>query len=124
MNKKKINHQRSWMLMTFGLLTLSVVTMSGCSQSQSGKDAANSGAAGTKVDQSVGGWWCVEHGVPEEECALCEKSLVAKFKEKGDWCKEHDRPESTCFICGPARFDKFAARYEAKTGQKPPKPTE
>ena len=76
------------------------------------------------VDLSHGGWWCVEHGVPEEECALCDKSLVAKFKEDGDWCDEHDRPESQCFICSPKRFDKFAATYEAKTGHKPPQPEE
>jgi hypothetical protein len=50
--------------------------------------------------------------------------LVAKFKEAGDWCKEHNRPESQCFLCNPARFDQFAARYEAKFGAKPPKPTE
>ena len=96
-----------------------------------------SGCAGEKKTTTTGndtqntvssddhsGWWCVEHGVPEEECALCDKSLVSKFKEDGDWCDEHDRPESQCFICSPARFDKFAMRYEAKTGQKPPQPEE
>ncbi len=70
------------------------------------------------------GWWCVEHGVPEEECALCEPSLVAAFQAKGDWCKIHQRPESQCFQCDPTRFERFAARYEAKFGEKPPQPTE
>lgn len=70
------------------------------------------------------GWWCVEHGVPEEECALCDTSLVAGFKAKGDWCLEHNRPESQCFICDASRFEPFAARYEAKNGEQPPKPTE
>jgi hypothetical protein len=70
------------------------------------------------------GWWCVEHGVPEEECALCDTRLVADFKAKGDWCDEHNRPESQCFTCEPQRFDRFAARYEAKFGEQPPKPTE
>ncbi|QDT16568.1 RND transporter [Alienimonas californiensis] len=70
------------------------------------------------------GWWCVEHGVPEGECALCDASLVADFKEKGDWCAEHDRPESQCFLCDPDRFDRFAARYAAKYGEQPPRPTE
>lgn len=70
------------------------------------------------------GWWCVEHGVPEEECALCQTKLVAEFKEKGDWCDEHDRPDSQCFTCHPENFEKFAARYEAKFGEQPPKPTE
>ena len=123
MTNKNIARGRSLTLTTIATLTLSVIAMTGCSKNDSANNTANS-VAGTKVDQSLGGWWCVEHGVPEEECALCDKSLVAKYKEKGDWCKEHDRPESTCFICGPARFDKFAARYEAKTGKKPPKPTE
>lgn len=70
------------------------------------------------------GWWCAEHGVPEGECARCDSSLVAGFKSKGDWCKEHDRPESQCFLCDPKRFEKFASRYEAKLGTKPPKPVE
>ncbi len=70
------------------------------------------------------GWWCSEHGVPESECALCDTSLVADFKATGDWCEEHNRPESQCFICGPERFEKFAARYEAKFGEAPPRPTE
>ena len=109
----------SMVLVTIATLSISVFALAGCQP----KGPTNA-AKDSKVDQSVGGWWCVEHGLPEEECALCDTSLVAKYKEKGDWCKEHDRPESTCFLCGPARFDKFAARYEAKTGQKPPKPSE
>ena len=96
--------------------------MSGCGKSETASTGAAGLTAVPAVDHSHNGWWCVEHGVPEEECALCDPSLVAKFKEAGDWCKEHDRPESQCFICSPARFEKFAARYEAKTGHKPPQP--
>jgi len=70
------------------------------------------------------GWWCNEHGVPEDECALCKTSLVAEFKANGDWCEEHGRPDSQCFTCNPDLFEKFAARYEAKFGEQPPKPTE
>lgn len=77
-----------------------------------------------RADADHGGWWCAEHGVPEGECALCDTSLVAAFKEKGDWCDEHSRPESQCFTCNPENFEKFAARYEAKFGEQPPKPTE
>ena len=109
----------SMLLVTIAALSVSVFALTGCQPK-----GATSTVKDSNLDQSVGGWWCVEHGVPEEECALCDKSLVAKYKDKGDWCKEHDRPESTCFLCGPARFDKFSARYEAKTGMKPPKPTE
>jgi hypothetical protein len=70
------------------------------------------------------GWWCNEHGVPEEECALCDTTLVSTFKAKNDWCDEHNRPESQCFTCNPDNFAKFASRYEAKFGEQPPQPTE
>jgi hypothetical protein len=67
-------------------------------------------------------WWCSEHGVPEEICALCSEKLAKEYKAKGDWCQQHDRPESQCFICHPELEAKFAALYEAKYGAKPPKP--
>ena len=70
------------------------------------------------------GWWCPEHGVPEGECTRCDSSLIADFKAKEDWCDEHDRPESQCFLCDPELEAKFAARYEAKYGKQPPKPTD
>lgn len=69
-----------------------------------------------------GEWWCDEHGVPEEICALCNSKVAAEFQKKGDWCKEHERPDSQCFVCHPEKFDEFAAKYEAKYGKKPPKP--
>jgi len=112
------------MLTKLGLLSLSGIALSGCNKSETAADGAAGSPAVTDVDHSHGGWWCVEHGVPEGECARCDSSLVAKFKEAGDWCKEHNRPESQCFICSPKRFDKFVATYEAKTGHKPPKPEE
>src|SRR5712692_2599251 len=66
------------------------------------------------------GWWCDEHGVPEEVCGQCNAKLAAEFKKKGDWCKEHDRPESQCFLCQPELKEKFAAQYRAKYGKEPP----
>lgn len=117
-----------WMTSFKGISLAAIAAMaiglSGCTKDQVTSDGTADPVAATNVDHSHGGWWCVEHGVPEEECALCDTSLVAKFKEDGDWCDEHDRPESQCFICSPARFDKFASRYEAKTGQEPPQPEE
>ncbi len=110
--------QKSW---TLGLIAILAVGVMGCSKSVTTPEQADS--ATQEVDHSHGGWWCIEHGVPESECALCDKSLVAKFKEDGDWCEEHNRPESQCFICSPQRADKFIAQYEAKTGHKPPEPT-
>jgi hypothetical protein len=78
--------------------------------------------AGEEHDHS--GWWCAEHGVPEEVCTRCNASLVQAFKDKGDWCEEHDLPDSQCFIHHPEHEAKFAAQYEAKYGKQPPKPTE
>jgi hypothetical protein len=66
------------------------------------------------------GWWCDEHGVPEEVCGQCNAKVAAEFKKKGDWCKEHDRPDSQCFICHPKLKEKFAAQYRAKYGKEPP----
>jgi cobalt-zinc-cadmium efflux system membrane fusion protein len=77
--------------------------------------------AEAKDDHS--GWWCDEHGVPEEVCGQCNAKLAAEFKKKGDWCNDHDRPKSQCFKCDPKLKEKFAAQYRAKYGKEPP-PTE
>ena len=116
------------------LALLSTVTfVAGCT---SGDTTTESGTDNTPVAQTDdhtdpegdegkhGGWWCVEHGVPEGECTRCDASLTASFKDKGDWCDEHDLPESQCFKCDPKRAEPFIARYEAKYGKKPPAPTE
>jgi cobalt-zinc-cadmium efflux system membrane fusion protein len=66
------------------------------------------------------GYWCVEHGVPEEICAQCDTKLAVEFQDKGDWCEEHNRPDSQCFIHHPELEEKFIAQYEAKFGEKPP----
>lgn len=75
-------------------------------------------AAGHHHDHS--GWWCTEHGVPEDKCGLCSPKLAAEFKRKGDWCSEHDRPDSQCFECHPEYEAQFIALYEAKFGEQPP----
>jgi hypothetical protein len=106
----------------FSSLVVAAVILTGCGKTETGSAQTETATEAATVDD--GGWWCDEHGVPEEECALCDPTLVAKFKADGDWCEEHNRPESHCFECSPARFDKFATRYEAKFGVKPPKPTE
>jgi cobalt-zinc-cadmium efflux system membrane fusion protein len=80
--------------------------------------------AASEENHVHGEWWCSEHGVPEEICAQCDASLVPDFKAKGDWCDEHNRPDSQCFICHPEKEAEFAAQYEAKYGEKPPKPSE
>lgn len=97
---------------------------SGCSQ-----QATESGAPTGEVseashddhDHDHGGWWCAEHGVPEEECSLCSTDAAEACKAKGDWCEEHGRAESQCFLCDPTRAEKFSKLYVAKFGTKPPK---
>lgn len=96
----------------------------GCSQQTTETEAepANvSQVADEGHDVSHGGWWCVEHGIPEEECSMCSSAAADGCKAKGDWCDEHNRAESQCFICDASRADKFAKLYEAKIGEKPPK---
>lgn len=109
------------LLAAAALLAVSV-TFTAC-----GKTDKSTGttAGGTKVAaEGHEGWWCPEHGVPEEVCALCDTTLVADFKAKGDWCEKHNRPNSQCFVCHPEKEAEFAALYEAKYGEKPPKPTD
>jgi hypothetical protein len=79
-------------------------------------------AASAPQAHSHDGWWCEEHGVPEDVCGLCDAKLAAKFQKEGDWCKAHDRPDSQCFLCHPEYEKRFAAQYEAKFGVQPPKP--
>ena len=111
---------RIGLLLSFLTFAIAVV---GCGQNAEKEDSPKASVPSNKAHDH-GGWWCNEHGVPEEECPLCQTSLIAEFKEKGDWCDEHNRPDSQCFTCNPDNFTKFAARYEAKFGEQPPKPTE
>jgi hypothetical protein len=66
------------------------------------------------------GWWCAEHGVPEEECSQCSAKVAAELKRRGDWCVEHDCAKSQCFKCEPKLKEKYAALYRAKEGKEPP----
>ncbi len=113
-------------------LAMFVVLLSGCGQGDSKpapvkeKDAKGkpSPVAQTKPGHDHSGWWCDEHGIPEAECSMCSAKVAAEFKKKGDWCEKHDRARSQCFICDPSLEARYAARYEAKYGKKPPVPEE
>jgi cobalt-zinc-cadmium efflux system membrane fusion protein len=105
-------------LLICAVLVMMPAAFTGCGQSEPAAPATQTSTS----PQGHTGWWCDEHGVPEEICALCDGKLVGKFKAKGDWCDEHDRPESQCFACHPEYEAKFAAQYQAKYGRKPPKP--
>ncbi len=103
---------------------MAAMLISGCANDNpaAGTDGAANDMSASVDDHS--GWWCKEHGIPEEECSMCSAAAAREFREKGDWCEEHNRAESQCFICDASRADKYAKLYEAKYGEKPPKPTE
>ena len=65
---------------------------------------AGSPAAHAAADAKPGSHedWCLEHQVPESQCARCKPALVAAFKATGDWCNEHGVPESQCRLCNPS----------------------
>ena len=105
-----------------GALLAAGLAFAGCTKAPEKAPATAPAKQVSAADHSHDGWWCDEHGVPEEECTRCDSSLVSKYKDKGDWCKKHDLPDSQCFVCHPEHEAQFAARYEAKYGKKPPKP--
>jgi hypothetical protein len=92
---------------------------SGAQTKDGSKEKTAAVAQAKKVDDHSG-WWCDEHGIPEEECSMCSSKVAKEFKAKGDWCEKHDRAKSQCFICDPSLKEKFAAKYRAKYGKEPP----
>ena len=108
--------------LAIGLLAMGAIGLSGCNGKTTSDGAKTTTAS--DVDHSHGGWWCVEHAIPEEECSMCSASYAKACKEKGDWCEEHNRAESQCFICDASRAEKYVKLYEAKYGKKPPAATE
>ena len=101
-------------------LALLLLGLTACGKSPAPAEVA--AATKTSTGHTHEGWWCEEHGVPEAECAQCNPKLVAKFKADGDWCTKHDCPDSQCFICHPEFQEKYALKYEAKYGKRPPHP--
>jgi len=115
---------------------LAIAFLAGCDQSRTAVPEAGSTGSGddhaihtaaSETNATAGdrsGWWCVEHGIPEDVCSMCSSKVAADFQRKGDWCEEHNRAKSQCFHCDPALEQRFAAQYEAKYGKQPPKPIE
>lgn len=106
----------------FILLAAVTVLAIGCGQtaSESGAGVANVSDASHDVGDDHGGWWCAEHGVPEEQCSICSSKAADEFKANGDWCEQHNRADPQCFECDPTLANKFAKLYEAKFGHEPP----
>ena len=115
--------------MIFGVLALAFSSV-GCTQSakeDDKKQAKNKGDGKKDIPKGDhSGWWCQEHGVPEEDCSLClpEAEVKKRFKDTGDWCKIHDRAQSQCFKCDPSKYKKFEDMYVAKYNKKPERPPE
>lgn len=105
-------------LAAFAVATL-VGALSGCGQSP---PPASPQVQAESEMHNVDGWWCGEHGIPEDECAQCDVQLASRLKAAGDWCGLHEAPKSQCFACDPSLKAKFAARYEARYGKQPPQP--
>ncbi|MGE3805331.1 MAG: RND transporter [Gemmataceae bacterium] len=100
-------------------VALLMSTLTGCYKAPTpeGKTGDDKSA---KADSKHSGWWCEEHGIPEEECSMCSAKVAADFKKKGDWCDKHDRALSQCFVCNPKQQEFYAAKYKAKFGKEPP----
>jgi hypothetical protein len=101
----------------FGLLLLA-----GCGQTEKPSVLGSKERAGQKADEKDkhDDWWCAEHGIPEDECSMCNAKVTKECKARGDWCEKHDRAKSQCFICDPKRKEFYAAKYRAKYGKEPP----
>jgi hypothetical protein len=109
---------RRFAILSLGLVTISLVGCGAAGDTPKAQEAT-SATAETAGDHT--GWWCNEHGIPEESCARCDPKVAEALKAKGDWCRKHDRPDSQCFVCHPEHAKAFAALYEAKLGHAPPK---
>jgi hypothetical protein len=116
----------NWCRTGLALLAVPVLWgLAGCSQETPKAEQPKSKAAVQVADAAKdghdhSGWWCDEHGVPEEVCGQCSAKVAKEAKAKGDWCSKHDRPDSQCFVCHPDLKEKFAAMYRAKYGKEPP----
>jgi hypothetical protein len=96
----------------------------GCGSGGGGKQAGTDKKDKDGEKTAHSGWWCDEHGIPEDECIMCSTKLKAEAKAKGDWCK-HNRAKSQCFACDPKLKETYAARYRAKyPGKEPPPATD
>ena len=108
-------------LFAFAALVAGVVLV-GCTD-KSTPVAENKGESSKSEPKVAGpkhaGWWCTEHGIPEEECLMC-LSDEPELKKKGDWCEKHEYAKSQCFGCNPKLRERYAAQYRAKYGKEPP----
>jgi hypothetical protein len=113
-------NRRGWLMLVLSM-TVAVVA-AGCTADTKGSQKQ----AKAKTDPTNGhGWWCAEHGIPEDICGLCNQTYRDQKKAEGDWCEEHNRLKSQCFKCDPSLYEKvFEPMYVAHYGKKPERPPE
>jgi hypothetical protein len=114
-----------WMKsLTAAVLAAGLVVVVGCMKPVPATEAPKKDKEKDKPEH--GEWWCDEHGVPEDECTMCDNNNGKAFKEakaKGDICPKHtDRAKSQCFICNPELWEKSKVRYQEKYGKEAPAP--
>ncbi len=114
---------------SFALASIAIFALlTGCGQTSKDQAKKSASVKETKkgddshTDTKHAGYWCQEHGVPEEMCSLCSEKAEKACKDAGDWCKIHDRAQSQCFKCDPSKYEKFEAMYVAKFGKAPKRP--
>src|SRR5438309_1592996 len=99
----KRNHWRT--VLALSLVPAALLALGGCAKetpkAEQSKGKAVQVAEAKKEGGDHSGWWCDEHGVPEEMCGQCSAKAAKEAKAKGDWCSKHERPDSQCFICHP-----------------------
>ena len=112
----------SLLLQRVSVLALGLITISlaGCGTAADAPTAQQGSTTTAATADDHSGWWCNEHGIPEEECGQCDPKVAEAHKAKGDWCRDHERPDSQCFVCHPEHAKRFVALYEAKYGKAPP----
>ena len=106
------------LLAAFGLAAGGCNSSSPTEPGKGGPPIKHKDADGAAKDDHSG-WWCNEHGLPEEVCDRCSSKYRNAEKKKGNWC-EHDRVKTSCFECNPGLQAKWAKVYEEKLGTKPP----
>lgn len=117
--------KKLWLI---GFLISGVFVAAGCGQPVASTTSAKKDKELAQATEPSGagheGWWCDEHGVPEEECSMCKPKLYKKLKPDEICPKHRDRAKAQCFICNPELWEKSKAEYVAKMMKDPPEPKE
>jgi len=106
---------RQWTRGAVVLLAAAILVV-GCAKKEEATPPKDSKGQAKGIPTTAGphaaGTWCAEHGVPEDECSMCNDKVHAECKKKGELCDKHpDRAKSQCFICDWSLWEKARKRY-------------